>query len=286
MSKNTTSPKSAPRLIRKTVPMLDARFKLDDDDAGGFTGYGSVFGNVDLGGDRIVRGAFAKHLAGFVSEGFIAEGHDWRGLGIGYVADAKEDDYGLAIAVKYFSDDGSQAVRRKVSERMNAGKSVGLSIGYYVHDAQAVEDPDGRMVYELREVEVKEVSVVTVPMNPYAGVTSAKGVLTLPEEAEVVESATASLLQRLKDRAELRERETPNGKESRTLSRENVRFLYSEADAQAEAGQSLLASAKRLREFAEAHDKDKSKANEAEELRRALELERLRLQHLITITRG
>lgn len=278
-----TTPPRAPRLLRKTVAMQDARFKLDDSEHGGFTGYGSVFGNVDLGGDRIVRGAFAKHLPGFISDGFIAEGHDWRGLGIGYVADAKEDDYGLSIAVRFFSDDGSQAVRRKVAERMDAGKSVGLSIGYYVHDAEVVEDPDGRAVYELREVEVKEVSVVTVPMNPLAGVTSAKGALTLQEEVELVESATASLLQRLKDRAELRRSESPEGKESRTLSRENVRFLYSEADAQAEAGEALLASAGRLRKFAEEHDKDKGKADDAEARRRALELERLRLQTLTTI---
>ena len=33
------------------------------DEAGKFTGIGAVFGNVDLGGDRIMPGAFTRTLA-------------------------------------------------------------------------------------------------------------------------------------------------------------------------------------------------------------------------------
>jgi phage head maturation protease len=39
---------------------IDFSVKAADADAGSFTGYASIFGNVDLGGDVVLPGAFKE----------------------------------------------------------------------------------------------------------------------------------------------------------------------------------------------------------------------------------
>jgi HK97 family phage prohead protease len=158
------------KLLKKTT--LGAGFKLlaDEDGPGGFEGYASTFGNKDRAGEIVVKGAFQKSLDRFKSDGFIAIGHDWGGLPVATVTEAYEDEKGLFIKGEFHSTKEAQDARTVMQERLARGKSVGLSIGYEVKDAE--QTAKGRL---LKEIELYETSIVTVPCNPEANATEAKG---------------------------------------------------------------------------------------------------------------
>jgi len=161
-------------MLRKAC--LQADFKLDDDGPGSFSGYASTFNDKDRAGEIVVKGAFKKSLEAFKRDGFIAVGHDWDGLPVATLEDAYEDEKGLFIKCVYHSTPEAQAARTVAKERKERGKSVGLSIGYSVKDSE----PTSKGLL-LKEIELFEVSLVTVPCNPNANATRAKSLETKGE---------------------------------------------------------------------------------------------------------
>lgn len=192
-----------------------AQFKFNDEGTGGFTGYASVFNNADSYGDIVAPGAYAECLPSFVRDGWIAVGHDWGSLGVGYIADAGEDHYGLKIDTRFHSTKEGQDARTVVRERLAAGKSVSLSIGYRVPNGGRTEREDG--FYDLTKVDLKEVSIVAVPANAMAVITGAKsgphGGLTFAAHSDAVRAAVEEFVVRCQDLATLRAT-----KEGRVLS--------------------------------------------------------------------
>lgn len=156
-------------------PFVEFKF-LDGgpDGPGGFEGYASLYGVLDSGGDIVEKGAFARTLPAFLKDGFIGLGHDWSGLSIGTVDDAYEDDRGLFLKATYHSTPDAQAARRVAMERMERGKTVGLSIGYGIAPGGAVVKEDEHR--HLTDLSLYEVSQVALPMLRPAGLTSVKGV--------------------------------------------------------------------------------------------------------------
>jgi HK97 family phage prohead protease len=155
-------------MLRKTCILAD--FKLLEEGSGGLQGYGSTWDNLDLAGEIVVKGAFSKTLDRFKEAGFIALGHDWAGLPVATIADAHEDGKGLFVQGEFHSTDEAQKARTYVRERLERGKSVGLSIGYSVKDSERTKD-----ALLLKELDLFEVSIVTVPCNPLANATAVKG---------------------------------------------------------------------------------------------------------------
>lgn len=153
--------------------MLRLEIKGLDDSTGTIEGYGSVKQSVDSYGDKIAHGAYGD-LSGFIQSGFLAEGHDWDCAPIGYIMDAKEDGYGLWFKAQFHSTDNAQSVRTVVRERMDAGKDVGLSIGFFTKDAEYATE-DGKQVRVLKSIDIKEISIVTVPAMPLAVAAAVKG---------------------------------------------------------------------------------------------------------------
>lgn len=139
--------------------------------SGDFEGYASVFGNVDLQNDVVVKGAFQESLPRFIAGGFFAWQHDWDDP-IGYPTTAREDSRGLFVAGKFHSTPEAQRVRTIAAERVSAGRSLGMSIGFDVPKGGAVRRQDG--VRELRKIELYEASIVLMPANPEAMLTGAK----------------------------------------------------------------------------------------------------------------
>lgn len=81
---------------------LTASVKAAPDGEGTFTGYASVFGNVDSYGDVVQKGAFANTLAAWQEKGKtipVLFGHDFSDpfSNIGGVTSAEEDDHGLKV---------------------------------------------------------------------------------------------------------------------------------------------------------------------------------------------
>lgn len=137
--------------------------------AGAFEGVASVFGNVDRQGDIIVKGAF-RNLDAFVRDGFIASAHDWSEP-IGIIDKAFETSEGLVVSGRFHSTKRAQETRAIVNERLADGKSVAMSIGFQINDQ---DFKDG--IRTLSDVELFEVSIVTVPANPLARMTAVKSI--------------------------------------------------------------------------------------------------------------
>jgi len=150
----------------KVRPLAD--LKVLDGGAGGFTGYGSVFGELDSEGDIVAKGAYAQTLAQFVERGFIAWGHAWDNP-VATVKAAHEDGRGLFLEAEFHSDAQSQIARTRTAERLARGKFMGLSIGYLPLEFDRTEK--GRV---LTRIELFETSLVTVPALASAGVLAAK----------------------------------------------------------------------------------------------------------------
>lgn len=152
-----------------------AEFKFADAEAGArgeFVGYGSTFGNTDLGGDVVERGAFTETLKKR-GPGDVAMlwGHDTRQVPIGKWLDMREDDRGLQVRGQLTLEIPKA---REIHAALQAGTVKGLSIGYSVPPGGAEMDRGGR-VRRLKALDVHEVSVVTFPMNTRAQVQRVKG---------------------------------------------------------------------------------------------------------------
>lgn len=147
----------------------EPEFQVVDLTNGQLKGYANVFGNLDRNGEVVAKGAFVN-LDSFLKNGFLAVDHDWS-IPVGYLDVAQQDERGLYIEAVLHDTPKGQEVRQVITERLKAGKSVGMSIGYKV---LADEWVDG--VRHLTQVELFEASVVTVPANPKAIVIEAKAV--------------------------------------------------------------------------------------------------------------
>lgn len=134
----------------------------------GLSGYGAVFGNKDRSGE-IIDPFAVTNLDEFVKSGAILVGHNWGDPGVATISSARQDDYGVWIEAMWLDTPSAAACRDIVRQRLQRGKSVGLSIGYRVIKDEYVEG-----VRHLKEIEIYEVSIVPIPSNPLATVTSAK----------------------------------------------------------------------------------------------------------------
>lgn len=180
--------------------------EVADNPHGGFAGYANLTGIVDEYESVFAPGCY-QELDALVRDGFIGEGHDWGSLGAGYFIEAREDAKGLYISAIFHGDAESQALRQKVQERLAAGKTVALSIGFYTLESN-VEQRDGRDVRVINKCVVKEVSLVAVPGTPGSQVSEARG-MTFAQEYDAVRDAVQGLTQRCGKIAELRETLSP-----------------------------------------------------------------------------
>ena len=145
----------------------------DDEDKnyGTFEGYGSVFGNKDLGNDVIEAGAFAKSLKKRKPQNVKLLYQHKSDMPIGVFDEIKEDAHGLVVkgrlALK--TQAGAEAY-----ELLKMGALDGLSIGFRVNPKEVSYDKRGNKRI-IKEVDLMEVSLVTFPMNPQATVRSVKG---------------------------------------------------------------------------------------------------------------
>jgi len=157
-------------------------FKLSSpiSDLGEFSGYGSIFGNVDLGGDIVEPGAFSKSLQAHKKNGTMPAmfySHDTREP-IGDWLEMGEDDTGLlGKGILWIEDVPRAKQARKV---MRGTGPKGLSIGYVTkkYKMARVAHLEGGAEIDVRvlqEVDLLEVSPVVFAMNPLATITDAKG---------------------------------------------------------------------------------------------------------------
>lgn len=142
-------------------------FKVNE--FGKFEGYASHFGNVDLGGDVVMPGAFKEFVLTKSGQVKVLSQHNQRDV-IGK-ADVRQDSQGLAFVAELLLDVPSA---RTVYAQMKGGVIEETSIGYDVLPDGAKIRDDG--VRELRALKLWEISVVTFSMNPLATINSVKAI--------------------------------------------------------------------------------------------------------------
>lgn len=137
-------------------------------DDGSFSGYASVFGAVDLGKDRVERGAFSRSLREKGKRDIrMLFQHDPSDP-IGTWEVLREDDHGLFVKGQIAKSSRRGA---EILELMRAGAINGLSIGFRTRRSQR----DRRTgVRTIKDADLWEISVVTFPMLPQARVDSVK----------------------------------------------------------------------------------------------------------------
>lgn len=118
-------------------------------------GYAAVFDRPDRGGDVVRAGAFARSLGRGAGAVPLLWQHD-PARPIGRVEYLKEDRRGLRVI--------GRLVDARAARLVGAGAVRGLSFGYRVRAAS------GEGPRELTELELVEVSLVTLPMQPRAQV--------------------------------------------------------------------------------------------------------------------
>lgn len=147
-------------------------FKADAvNDDGTFTGYGSVFGNVDSYREIVAPGAFTESLKAIKASGdpLPALWQHRSGEPIGGFDKLEEDSYGLKVAGWLLKDEIPRAAEAYALMKRRVVK--GLSIGYYVlEDSWNEKD----RIRTLTKLELVEISIVTFPANDQAQIDSVK----------------------------------------------------------------------------------------------------------------
>lgn len=135
---------------------------------GEFTGYASVFGNIDSYGDKVMPGAFTKTLAEWQDSGNpipLLWGHNMTDpdYNVGTITDAVEDEKGLLVTGKL----DMESPKSQQVYRLMKGKRVNqMSFAYDVIDGGPTQkSDDSDAAYELRELKLYEVSIVPIGAN-------------------------------------------------------------------------------------------------------------------------
>ena len=142
----------------------DAIFDLSNlnsteyDDRVEFSGYASVFDVLDSHNDVILKGAF-KNIIDNIP---LLWQHEVNNP-IGKITLAKEDDFGLFI--EGFITKKTKKANEAI-ELVNQGVLGNLSIGYFVKKSEEKNN-----VNYVTELELKEISLVSIPANQETSIT-------------------------------------------------------------------------------------------------------------------
>jgi HK97 family phage prohead protease len=156
--------------------------KINAADDGTFYGYGSVFGNVDDGGDIVAPGAFKSSL-------FKAKKGDcaWPAMLLQHGGDSVQDKMPVGVWTDLEEDGKGLAAQGKLALKTSRGADAyelmkmtprsaldGLSIGYRTRDFELHNAKTDKARRTLKAVDLHEISLVTFPMNRLATITAVK----------------------------------------------------------------------------------------------------------------
>ena len=139
-------------------------------------GYAATFDREpDSYGDVIAKGAFARTLSEWAQKEQpipLLYGHNTEDpeMNIGKVTEAYEDERGLHVRAEFDADNPKAQYVRKLAKE---GRLYQFSFAYSVREAGTVTE-DGMDFYELRDLDLYEVSLVQIPANQHAVITGIK----------------------------------------------------------------------------------------------------------------
>ncbi len=171
-------------------------------------GYAATFDREpDSYGDVIAKGAFARTLDEWrAKEGDglsipLLYGHntDDPMHNIGKVTEAYEDDKGLFVHAEFDADNPTAQYARKLAAE---GRLYQFSFAYAIKGAGMTTLDDGVDAYELRDLDLYEVSLVQIPANQNAVVTGIKTDAVETKSGRRNSKADADELRSIRDSAQ------------------------------------------------------------------------------------
>src|SRR5258707_5179088 len=164
-----------PKIERKIeyFPIIGGEIKATNDQKGITEGYLNYIGNIDLGDDRTMKGAFRQTLTDSYARKSAQDldylwpylwNHDYSIIPPGGIFEANEDRRGLYIKTQYNLD---IQLGRELYSSFKMGTMKKQSMGYRAIQVDWVKE-DGRSIRNLLEVAVMEGSAVVFPMNDLA----------------------------------------------------------------------------------------------------------------------
>lgn len=141
---------------------------------GVFEGYAATFGNTDSANDVIMNGAFAASLRDRQPKVLWQHKMD---VPVGKLLEASEDERGLYVKVQ-IADTTAGVDALKL---MKMGVIDKLSIGFKVKEAEYDRERGARII---KRVDLLEFSLVTIPANNQAEITSLKSLPQTEREFE------------------------------------------------------------------------------------------------------
>lgn len=160
----------------KTTPyriltkMEDVEVEVDEK-IGRFKGIGSQYGQVDLGGDTVDKGAYKQTLNHKKGKIKLLFDHGWKTKDIAGIAYLSDSEKGLMVDAEMPLE--AQDVKDafiKIKFLIDRGEDVGLSIGY--DPIKVAHNPDGTRT--LKEIALHEMSITPFPMDTGAKILYAK----------------------------------------------------------------------------------------------------------------
>lgn len=172
-------------MLRRHKTYELANFKALDESEGTFEAIVSVFGNVDLVGDRVVKGAFEKSLKEWDESDKqipVIFSHRWDDLDahIGGVVKAEERDEGLWVKGQLDLEEDSS---RKAFKLMKRGTLSEFSFAYDIVREKTADDGANELL-ELKIIEVGPTLKGANPETQLLGVKSRKAMGMVEGSAE------------------------------------------------------------------------------------------------------
>jgi HK97 family phage prohead protease len=149
---------------------------------GTIIGLASGYGNVDHGNDVMLPGAATKSLEGLKTLPMLLFHDQKRPVGVWSVPDFRETPEGQEVKGRFAM---STLAGKEAHAMAKDGALPGLSYGY-----RSLKDRIVGKARHLIEVALHEISLVTIPMNSKALVTSVKGIEDLRDRLAAGERLT------------------------------------------------------------------------------------------------
>lgn len=150
-----------------------------------FSGYAATFGNIDKVDDICVKGCFADSIQKKKDKGekLIILWQHQRDMPLGVYFEFEEDDKGLFVKGRMPKAD--TFVNGRVWPQMQVGSIGKMSIGFFIIEREFNEEG----IRLLKELDLFEVSLVTIPANDEAVITDMKSL----EEVESIKDVESYL---------------------------------------------------------------------------------------------
>jgi HK97 family phage prohead protease len=161
-------------MIQKNISFEGFEIKASDEEKGIIEGYAATFGNIDRHGDIIAPDSFK---GGRSKIPIFALHRSDKAVGVGYV---QEDEKGLKIKMKLAVDSDSDILRERAKEYhalVKEGIIEKMSVGMIIKEREWVEraiDGRKRPIRMIKKADLVEVSLVPIPANDKARITSVK----------------------------------------------------------------------------------------------------------------